>query len=589
MNYNYYETEHFRKMSQILKAWYLVLLMYYEPLSRMILEFIRMILAFVTMLNDDLWNITIELKFNNVKLSKPIHAMLPVLLGACSTGTTNQVSETVQPNVILVVTDDQGYGQLNFDPSSYNENGLKNTQVTKRYTTAVEAAYHAAQTAMPNTSKLANEGVKFTNAFVASTTCAPSRAALLTGKYTQRFGIYNNYDAEAGVRPQEKFLSETFQENGYKTAMIGKWHLGELTIDSLVEKTRDYHRDAIYGCVKDQHPLSKGFDYYYGFNYHGSNYYNATSLFRNYEHVKSQGYITDEFTDEALQYIEKNQKNPFFMFLSYNAPHIPLEEQAPRKYQRFNTGNTEVDNYYATLAAVDDGIGQIVSKLKELKIDKNTILLFVSDNGAVVDSPLPLNGAFKGNKGLMFQGGIHVPMFAKCPGLYDEGKVITENVSAMDLLPTALASAGIDVSESVDGIALQNVIKGEENQKRQLFWAGCQAYHWSDKNLDFWAGYEQYVKGSKEVTAFPVSQYREHLSDPAGTVLEGDFMMHYYPVGDRFELFNIKQDPVEQNNIAAQNSELVKRLKSAFDGWIINMEKPVEWKKQTWEKLLPKS
>lgn len=527
-----------------------------------------------------------------MKLNKIIHAMWPLVLGACATGTSKTADEKLQkPNVILVVTDDQGYGQLNFDSESYTHDQLKNTKVTNRYTTAVEAAYEAAQSAMPQTSSLANEGIKFTNAFVASTTCAPSRAALLTGKYTQRFGIYNNYDAEAGVRPDEKFLSETFQENGYKTAMIGKWHLGELTIDSLVEKTRDYHRDAIYGCVKNQHPLSKGFDYYYGFNYHGSNYYNATSLFRNYEHVKSQGYITDEFTDEALKYIEENQNDPFFMFLSYNAPHIPLEEQAPRKYQRFNTGNSEVDNYYATLAAVDDGIGQIVSKLKELNLDQNTMILFVSDNGAVVDSPLPLNGAFKGNKGLMFQGGIHVPMFVWAPGLIKSGQVITENVSAMDLLPTALAAGGIDVSNLVDGIDLQNVIKGEKvnNQKRQMFWAGCQAYHWSDKNLDFWAGYEQYVKGSKEVTAFPSSQYREYLSDPAGTVLEGDYMMHYYPVGDRYELFNIKQDPGEQNNLAAEKPELTSRLKTAFDQWIIKMEKPVEWKKETWAKLLPKS
>ncbi|WP_460023880.1 sulfatase-like hydrolase/transferase [Marinifilum fragile] len=527
-----------------------------------------------------------------MKISKSIHAMWPVVLGACATGTTNQAAEANQkPNVIVVVTDDQGYGQLNFDPNSYSQDQLKNTQVTKRYTTAVEAAYNAAQTAMPNTSQLANEGIKFTNAFVASTTCAPSRAALLTGKYTQRFGIYNNYDAEAGVRPDETFLSETFQENGYKTAMIGKWHLGELTIDSLVEKTRDYHRDAIYGCVKNQHPLNKGFDYYYGFNYHGSNYYNATSLFRNYEHVKSQGYITEEFTDEALQYIEKNQKDPFFIYLSYNAPHIPLEEQAPRKYQRFNTGNPEVDNYYATLAAVDEGIGQIVAKLKELKLDKNTMILFVSDNGAVVDSPLPLNGAFKGNKGLMFQGGIHVPMFAWYPGKYKEGKVITDNVSAMDLLPTALAEAGIELPKGVDGIDLNSVIRGENKQgnSRQLFWAGTQAYHWSDTNLGFWSDYEKYVKGSLEITTVPSSQYKEYLSDPAGTVLEGDYMMHYYPVGDRFELFHIKNDPGEENNLAAQHPEKVKSMKAAFNKWITSMEKPVEWKLATWKKLLPKS
>ncbi len=527
-----------------------------------------------------------------MKFSNSMHAIWPVMLAACTTGTNTDSSNLQKkPNVIVIVTDDQGYGQLNFDSDSYSHDQLAKTTVTQRYRANVEKAYQAAQTAMPHTAQLANEGVKFTNAYVASTTCAPSRAALLTGKYTQRFGIYNNYDAEAGVNPEEKFLSETFQDNGYNTAMIGKWHLGELTIDSLVEKTRDYHRDCIYGCVKDQHPLNKGFDYYFGFNYHGSNYYNATSLFRNHEHVKSRGYITDEFTDEALAYIDKNQETPFFIYLSYNAPHIPLEERAPRKYQRFNTGNAEVDNYYATLAAVDDGVGKIVAKLKELKIDENTMILFVSDNGAVVDSPLPLNGAFKGNKGLMFQGGIHVPMFVWYPGKHKKGLVVRENVSAMDLLPTALAEAGIKLPENLDGINLSAIISGEKqaDNSRQLFWAGTQAYHWSDINLSFWNEYTEYVSGSKMQTQFPKSNYKENVSDPAGTVLEGDYMMHYYPVDNAFELYNIHTDPGEETNVASQFPEKVKAMKAAFDKWILKMEKPVVWDLSTWEKLLPKS
>ncbi|MFA8433096.1 MAG: sulfatase [Marinifilaceae bacterium] len=525
-------------------------------------------------------------------IKNSLKSLWPVMLTACSAGADKAAPEEKhqdKPNVIVIVTDDQGYGQLNFDPDSYSNGELDKINVTRRYATNARAAYEAAQTAMPNVSQLAKEGVSFTNAYVASTTCAPSRAALLTGKYTQRFGIYNNYDAEAGVKPEEKFLSESFQENGYNTAMIGKWHLGELTIDSLVEKTRDYHRDAIYGCVKDQHPLAKGFDYYFGFNYHGSNYYNATSLFRNYEHVKSQGYTTEEFTQEALDYIEKSKKDPFFIFLSYNAPHIPLEEQAPRKYQRFNTGNKEVDNYYATLAAVDDGIGQIVAKLKDLNIDENTIIYFLSDNGAVVDSPLPANGAFKGNKGLMFQGGIHIPMLAWSPKRIPAGKVICENVSAMDVLPSALLSACIELPKGLDGKNLAPVIKGESKGHQQMFWAGTQSYHWSDTNLGFWADYEKYVKGSREITKVPASQYKEYLSDPAGTVLEGDFMMHYYPVGNRYELFNLKDDPAEEENLAAQYPEKVKAMKKAFDQWITAMEPPVAWKRSTWKKLLSKS
>ena len=514
------------------------------------------------------------------------------MLTACSAGADKNTQVQVnpqQPNVIVILTDDQGYGQLNFDPEAYTQKQMENTTVTQRFTTQATAACRAAQTAMPNVCKLAEDGVRFTNAFVASTTSAPSRAALMTGKYTQRFGIYNNYDAEAGVKPQEQFLPEVFQKNGYHTAMIGKWHLGELTTDSLAVETRDYHRNAIYGCVEQQHPLNKGFDYYFGFNYHGSNYYNASSLFRNHEHVESQGYITDEFTDEALNYIEQNKNNPFFVFLSYNAPHIPLEERAPRKYQRFNTGNKEVDNYYATLAAVDDGVGQIMDKLNKLGIAENTIIYFLSDNGAVVDSPLPLNGAFKGNKGLMFQGGIHIPMIAWNPSRFPKGKIIKDNVSAMDVLPTSLAAAGIELPKGIDGVDLTPTIQGKADAPHpQMFWAGTQAYHWSDINLGFWAKYEKFVKGSSEVTSVPSSQYKEFRSDPAGTVLEGEYMMHYYPVGNRYELFQISNDPSETNNLAAKYPNKVKAMKAAFDKWILTMEQPVAWKKSTWKKLLPK-
>ena len=122
-----------------------------------------------------------------------------------------------------------------------------------------------------------------------------------------------------------------------------------------------------------------------------------------------------------------------------------------------------------------------------------------------------------------------------------------------------------------------------------MFWAGTQAYHWSDINLRFWNDYTEYVAGSMIQTQFPKSNYKENVSDPAGTVLEGDYMMHYYPVGDTYELYNIKQDPGEANNLASEFPDKVKAMKAAFDKWIISMDKPVEWKIGTWKKLLPKS
>src|SRR5690554_295790 len=310
-------------------------------------------------------------------------------LGSITSGCSDLNSEgngNIPPNVILIVTDDLGYGQVGAYVERWNDNdsGILPT----RYWIDSVAGEQMAKSAMPNLDKLAAEGVRFTSGFVSSPTCGPSRATLMTGRYSQRFGIYNNDDVSMGVPADEPFFASVFQKNGYATAAIGKWHLGKVEAEKLPVQTRDYHANKIYRCQKEQHPNNKGFDYYFGFNGSGTTYYNSPSLYRNEDNVKAEGYITEEFTREAIGFINKNIENPFFLYLAYNAPHIPLHEPAPEKYlKRFNSRNPHANNYYASLAAVDDGIGEITNLLDNKGLRDNTIIVFLSDNGAVADSP----------------------------------------------------------------------------------------------------------------------------------------------------------------------------------------------------------
>lgn len=406
-----------------------------------------------------------------------------------------------QPNVLVIMTDDQGLGQMSFTDRHRDPALVWRPETTQRYEVDLARAREAAEAAMPNLEQLGQKGVRFSNAFVASPVCSPSRAAFVSARYPQRYRIYSNDDAKAGVSLQERFLPEVFQENGYRTAMIGKWHLGDTTRTDLPEETRDYHRNAIVGVVPEHHPLERGFDYYFGFNRSGANYWNPTSIFRNRERIDVEGYLTDAFSREAVGFIEKRGKAPFFLFLSYSAPHIPLHVPAPAHYRgRFETGNANVDNYYAALAAVDDGIGRILSSLRVRNELSNTLVFFLSDNGAVIDSPMPMNGAATGNKGTLLPGGLQVPFIVSYGDRFLPGTVRSQLVSAMDILPTALDFAGLEIPSEplLDGRSLRGVLEQphvNSGPHRFLFWAGPQAWHWSPRNLPFWRNYFAYVTG----------------------------------------------------------------------------------------------
>lgn len=483
-----------------------------------------------------------------------------------------------KPNILVIIVDDLGYGQLNFDKQAWNKPFLEKLKIPARYQVDIDKAIAAAQKATPVLKKLQDQGVTLQQGFVAHGMSGPSRSALLTARAPARLGIYSNDDSEKGVPVTETFMPELFRNYGYNTAAIGKWHVSEITNVPVPEnqRTRDYHDNFVTWSAEPFQPQNRGFNYFFGYHNSGAAYYNSPSLFRDRENVKAKGYLTDQLTDEAIHVIN-NKNKPFFLYLAYSAVHIPLEKMAPKQYQIFNTGNKEVDNYYATLNAVDQNVGRILEQLKKNGQDKNTLIFFLSDNGGVIDSPLPMNGQFRENKGQTYSGGVHVPMFVNWKGHLPSGETLTTQVSSMDIMPTALAAAQIPLPENlakkIDGV---NLLPWLDNKAtgvphKYLFWVSPRAFHFNEINIPFWTNYDRYVSGKSDV--YPENPYRESFSDFSWTVRSKDWTLHYYAKNKSYELYQA-EDISETTNVADSHPDVVKTMKAAMRDWMKESIKP---------------
>jgi uncharacterized sulfatase len=462
-----------------------------------------------------------------------------------------------RPNILFVLLDDLGYGQFAPNADQFDLEQL-NPIVADRDKKEItpQAALEAVKSASPNLTRLAAEGTRFTDAYVACPLCAPSRSAIMTSRYPQRFGGYNNRDIEQGGVPRDQlFPAQLLQKSGYRTAVIGKWHLAKL----------QGGMDAGSG----QHPLERGFDCYFGFNSCCSTYYDATNLYRNREKAKPEGYITDQFTDEAIQFIRGGQDKPFFLYLPYNAVHGPYGKPAPDKYlQRFHTGSKRVDNFYAYLSAADEGLGKIRRTLAEMGQENNTLIILLSDNGASGNTPIPSNAPFLGFKGQVWQGGVRVPMVVWGAGLAPAGKISREPVISMDIMATALAAAGVNLPAgyAVDGRSLLPVLRGEQKQPlhKNLFWAGQLAQKWVQTGTE------------DEMTA-----------PPAWAVRKGRWMLRYWSHFERHELYDLDNDRGERVDVSARRPDLVRELKADYAQWFKGTKKPMAWGEQNWKRLAP--
>lgn len=320
-----------------------------------------------------------------------------------------------RPNVILVMTDDQGYGDVRS-----HDNPLIDT---------------------PHLDELAKDGARFKNFFV-SPLCAPTRASLLTGRYHIRTGTVNVSNNLEIMRSEETTIAELFQANGYRTALFGKWHNGE---------------------HYPNNPNGQGFDEFVGFCAgHIGNYFDPV-LEHNADTIETNGFITDVLTDKAMEWIEANRNENFFCYIPYNAPHTPY--QVPDAYyEKYSDRGLDVKTatIYGMVENIDDNMGRLLRKVEELGLQDNTIVLFLTDNGP--NTRDRYNGGMKGHKGRVDEGGVRVPLFVRWSGHIKSHHVVDGLAAHIDLLPTLadLCSVEIPASLRLDGHSLKASLLAEE-------------------------------------------------------------------------------------------------------------------------------
>ncbi len=400
-----------------------------------------------------------------------------------------------KPNVIIFFTDDQGYA----DVGCFGARGFET----------------------PNFDKLAENGIRFTNFYVPATVCTPSRAGLLTGRYPKRAGLHEAVlfpYSEHGLSADEFTMAEMFRLAGYKTACLGKWHLG--------------HKQQFM-------PNNHGFDYFFGVPYSNdmdNHYYKHIDfkapplpLYRNSQLVDQgpdQKYLTQMYTEEAVAFIQRQHNDPFFLYIPHNMPHLPLHVS-----DSF-AGKSELGLYGDVIMELDWSMGEIVEALKKEGIYENTVIVFTSDNGPHVGSAVPL----RGKKATTWEGGQRVPGIISWPEKIPGGSVCDELVSTMDLFPTFVKMINASVPDGLefDGIDISELLQKPNDKKlpeRPFF----------------------YYSRNGKCEAIRLGKWKLHIDKIIGWNGKEEF-----PVS----LYNLETDISENENLAANNREIVDKLKS---------------------------
>ena len=339
-----------------------------------------------------------------------------------------------KPNIIIILADDAGYSDFGFMGSD--------------------------EIKTPNIDQLALDGVTFNNAYVSASVCSPSRAGLLTGMYQQRFGHECNLDSDVNnsFDPNQITIAEALKTEGYNTGLIGKWHLGDKT---------------------QNHPLKNGFDYFWGFISGARNYFydpneksrnSIRNVVENYSETNFEGYLTDVLGNKAVNFIDKNHQSntPFFLFLSFNAPHTPMQAKN-EVLEKFKDNPRRV--YASMMWSMDEAIGNLIEGLKENNQYDNTIIYFLSDNGAAMSndaSPFP----FKGWKGNQYEGGIKTPMIMTWKNKIKSNTQFDGFISALDIFKTSLEASNVDKEfmMNADGKNIMNYLNDNNIKNENLFW-----------------------------------------------------------------------------------------------------------------------
>ena len=432
----------------------------------------------------------------------------------------------------------------------------------------------------PNIDRLASQGMRFTDAYAACPVCSPTRASILTGKYPARLNITdwipgNDPKNRQLLGPsdlhelplEEVTVAEAFKEAGYTTGFFGKWHLGD----------KDYYpEDQGFDMNKGGHWAGQPASYFYPYK-NPRKRWDVPGL----EGGKEGEYLTDRLTDESLKFIEQNQDRPFFLYLSHYAVHTPIQskEELTDKY-RMKLENMEKpdapeylpemesrarqrqDNpvYAGMVHSVDDSVGRILKKLASLGLEENTIIIFMSDNGGLSTLPgrrdaptsvVPL----RAGKGWLYEGGIREPMIVKWPGVVKEGSICSEPVTSTDFYPTMLEMADLRMKpeQHPDGLSLVPLLQGKDLLDREAIFWHYPHYHGSGNT-------------------------------PSGAVRSGDFKLIEWFEDGRIELYNLKHDIGEKNNLANVMTEKVAELKQLLQDWRRDVDARMPGSNPDWRK-----
>ena len=414
-----------------------------------------------------------------------------------------------RPNVVLIMTDDMGYGDL----PSYGGTDIRT----------------------PNIDRLVREGVRLTDFYANGATCTPTRAGLITGRYQQRFeleaplGAAGPADSVRGLKPTGRSLPQLLRNGGYATALVGKWHLG---------------------WKPEFSPNAHGFEYFFGFKSGYLDYYQHTTggnsplnadLFENDRAVQVPGYMTDLITDRSVGFIEKHARRPFFIDVAYNAPHWPYQvpgkpsvaRDAGRHLSPFDDSTSTRADYVAMVEHMDRGVGRILETLDRLGIRDNTIVIFTNDNGG---EWLSNNGPLFNRKWTLWEGGIRVPAIVKWPGRIRGGSVSDQAAITFDWSASILAAAGVDVPTNYEGMNLFPILEGRlPKQERTFFWRSA-----------------------------PGSNRTQQA------VREGDWKL--VVDAGHLLLYILRDDIGERHDRAAQRADIARHLRTLLSDWVRSVD-----------------
>lgn len=435
-----------------------------------------------------------------------------VLLGAFLAGTAfpqpakANGNRGEKPNILFIVGDDMGFADVGF--------------------------HQCKDIPTPGLDALAASGVIFTNGYVSGPYCSPTRAGLMTGRYQQRFGHEFNPTGTQGLPLTETTIADRLKAAGYVTGIVGKWHLG---------------------AQAGMQPQRRGFDEFFGFLGGAHSYFNTSGILRGTEPVTELDYTTDAFGREAVSFIDRHQKHPWFLYLAFNAVHTPMDATDDRLARFPGIENKQRRTYDAMMLAMDEAIRSVRKKLAELGLEKNTLVVFISDNGGPTMNGTTINGSsnlpLRGSKRTTLEGGIHVPFLLSWPDHVQPGK-FESPVIQLDLTATALAIAGVSVNPNtkLDGVNLLPYLSGEKTgaPHKALYWrmgdqmairCGDFKLVRYDSNADTNTGKRQPVTASK--------------------------------------LYNLKEDIGESNDLATSMPEKLKELQILWDAWNATLVNPL--------------